>query len=314
MDSIIRLPRVVAQSLDAAALDFLNDGLSRRVDFSRPRGEPALVSPHSLSWRVFKNPVALWTGGIAAVIMELAHPSIRAAIWDQSSFRSNPLGRLRRTGMAAMMTVYGPRSISQSMIAGVVRMHARINGRDETGRNYSANDPHLLTWVQSTAAYGFSNAYHRFVRPLSVAQFDQFYQEGYPASMLYGATKAARSQAELDCVFGAIHQDLQPSKCIFQFLQIMNEAAALPRPLRPMQRMLVRAGVELVPNTIRQRLGLSAQYGLHPWQRSIARVAGLMSDRIVLQESPAAQACLRLGYPATHLYDCDVDSARQVNR
>jgi hypothetical protein len=32
------------------------------------------------------------------------------------------------------------------------------------------------------------------------------------------------------------------------------------------------------------------------------RRAGGLSDRIVLAESPAAHACLRLGLPVTHLY------------
>jgi uncharacterized protein (DUF2236 family) len=312
MDSIIRLPRILSRSLDAAALDFLNSGSTRKFDFSRPLGEPALLSPDSISWRIFKNPVALWTGGIAAVILELAEPSIRAAIWDHSSFRSDPLGRLRRTGMAAMMTVYGPRSTSQAMIAGVVRMHGKIHGKDALGRNYSANDSGLLTWVQATAAYGFGNAYHRFVRPLTANQLDRFYGEGAPASELYGVMAAPRSRAELDRVMEAMRGELEPSECIFQFLRIMNESPALPRAVRSMQRLLVRAAVELVPDMVRERLGLTAEFGLSPWQRPIARLAGLAADRVVLPHGPAAQACLRLGYPVTHLYDELRENAPQV--
>jgi uncharacterized protein (DUF2236 family) len=313
MDSIIRLPRIVARSLDAAALDFLNSGSSRRFDFSRPRGEPALVSADSMSWRIFKNPVALWTGGIAAVILELAEPSIRAAIWEHSSFRNDPLGRLRRTGMAAMMTVYGPRSTAQATIAGVVRMHGKIRGENANGAAYSASDPRLLNWVQATAAFGFGEAYHRLVRPLTSDQFDQFYREGAPASVLYGAVTAAHSRADLDSIFNEMRPDLQPSDSIFQFLRIMNEAPALPHPLRGLQRLLVRAAVELVPGPIRERLGLSARFGLPAWQRRIARLTGSLADRIVLPQSPAAQACVRLGYPVTHLYDDLGEDAAQVN-
>jgi uncharacterized protein (DUF2236 family) len=303
MDSIIRLPQIVARSLDAAALDFLNSGSSRRIDFSLPRGEPALLSPDSISWKIFKNPVVLWTGGIAAVILELAEPSIRAAIWDQSTFRNDPLGRLRRTGMAAMLTVYGPRSSSQAMIAGVVRMHGKIHGKDATGNSYSANDPRLLNWVQATAAFGFSEAYQRLVRPLTPNRLDQFYGEGAPVSSLYGAVTAPRSRAELVQIFDDMRGQLQPSTSIFEFLRIMNESPALPRPLRSLQRLLVRAAVDLVPGPIRERLGLSAKFGLASWQRQIAGLAGLVADRIVLLHGPAAQACLRLGYPVTRLYD-----------
>jgi hypothetical protein len=34
----------------------------------------------------------------------------------------------------------------------------------------------------------------------------------------------------------------------------------------------------------------------------MVRLAGTVSNRIVLPESPAAQACVRVGLPVTHLY------------
>src|SRR5258705_11768948 len=94
---------------------------SREVDFSKPVGEPALVGVDSVSWRIFKNPVSVFVGGIAAVILELAEPSVRSGVWEHSSFRTNPVRRPQHTGMAALMTVYGPRNAAGKMIAGVGR-------------------------------------------------------------------------------------------------------------------------------------------------------------------------------------------------
>jgi len=74
-------------------------------DFTQPAGEPALAPPGGVSWRVFANPVSLFVGGVAAVLLELAEPSVRSGVWDHSSFKQNPGLRLRRTGFAAMMTV-----------------------------------------------------------------------------------------------------------------------------------------------------------------------------------------------------------------
>src|SRR5471030_2530201 len=128
MFPIVWLPRSLQRSLNAAADSLLNPPQNRRVDFASPRGEAALVSPDSVSWRVFKNPIALFVGGVAAVVMELAEPSIRAGIWEHSSFRRDPVGRLQRTGLAAMTTVFGPRSVAESMIARVVRMHSTVMG------------------------------------------------------------------------------------------------------------------------------------------------------------------------------------------
>jgi uncharacterized protein (DUF2236 family) len=302
MDSIIRLPQNLQRTLDAAALDFFNPDSGPGVDFSSPHGEQALIGPESVSWRVFKNPVALWIGGVAAVVLELAEPAVCAAIWQQSSFRRDPLGRLRRTGLAAMITVYGPRSRSMAMIAGIVRMHAKVEGMTAEGERWTANDPCLLNWVQATAAFGFVEAYSRYVRPLTSGQMNEFYREGVPASLLYGATGAPRCSSEVSRLFESMSGRLRPSDSIFQFLKIMADSATLPRPLRWLQGIMVRAAVDLVPSMIRQALGLSPRYGLRPWERPLVGLAGSLANRIVLSQGPAAQACLRLGYPAAHLY------------
>ena len=300
--SIIRLPWSLQRRLDAAAGALLKQQNGRTIDFTRPPGEAALFAPDSLSWRIFKNPVALLIGGIAAVILELAEPAVRTGVWEHSSFRKNPMGRLQRTGLAAMVTVYGARSIAEPMIARVVRMHAKIAGESPAGVPYSAGDTHLLSWVQATAAFGFAEAYSRYVDRLSEVDLDALYREGAPVSQLYGALYAPRSEAQRRALFDSMRARLEPSPIIFQFLEIMREMPAFPRPLLWMQRMLVRAAVEVIPDRLRECLGLSEYYGLRPGERWIVRLAGAVSDRIVLAESPAAQSCVRLGLPITHLY------------
>jgi uncharacterized protein (DUF2236 family) len=167
-----------------------------RVDFRQPAGEPALAAPDSVSWRVFKNPISLFVGGVTAVILELAEPRVRTGVWEHSSFRTDPLPRLKRTGLAAMVTVYGARSTAEKMIAGVRRMHDRVTGDTPAGAAYRANDVELLDWVQATASFGFMEAYHAYARPLSAADRDRFYAEAAPAAALYGAVGAPASVAE----------------------------------------------------------------------------------------------------------------------
>jgi uncharacterized protein (DUF2236 family) len=300
--AIIRLPWSVQQRLDAAAGAFLNPQNGRLIDFARPPGEPALLPPDSVSWRIFKNPIALFIGGIAAVILELAEPAVRTGVWEHSSFRKDPVGRLRRTGLAAMVSVYGARSIAEPTIARIVRMHAKVTGKTPAGAPYCANDPRLLTWVQATAAFGIAEAYSRYADPLSRAEFDALYREGAPASRLYGALDAPLSDGERRILFDSMRGRLEPSPIVFQFLEIMREAAIFPRGLRPMQATLVRAGVDLIPDWIRECLGLAEFHGLRPHERWLVKLAGAASDRIVLAQSPAAQASLRLGLPLTYLY------------
>jgi uncharacterized protein (DUF2236 family) len=294
-----RLPALLHARLeDAARAYFDAPGLS--VDFSKPKGAPALFAPTSMAWRVMKNPVALTIGGIAAVILELAEPRVRTGVWEHTTFRTDPVRRMKRTGMAAMVTIYAAAEQARAMIAGVVRAHARIEGLTPAGAPYRANDEELLNWVQATAGYGFFEAYHRFVRPLSTAEMDRVYSEGEEAAALYGAHGAPRSAAEMTQIFAAMRPKLERSQIVFDFLETVRHAPILPS--RRLQRMMVRAAVDLTPLWAREILALNSHYGLRPGEATLLRGLGAASDRIALDSAPPAQACVRMGLPADYLY------------
>ena len=295
------LPWPLRNSLEAATQALLDPGGQSSVDFLRPAGEAALVAPDSVSWRVFKNPLSLFIGGVAAVIMELAEPRVRAGVWEHTTFRVDPIRRLRRTGLAAMVTVYGARSTAETMIAGIRRMHDTIAGTTAAGKAYRANDPELLDWVQATAAFGFLQAYHAYVRHLSQLERDHYYAEGIPAAALYGATGAPTSEEALEALFEAMASRLERSDIVFEFLAIMRSAPILPLPLRPVQHLLVRAAIDLTPRWLRTIVGLNA-CGLHAWEVAVLRQAGEFADRLVLETNPAVQACRRLRLPVNYLY------------
>jgi uncharacterized protein (DUF2236 family) len=299
---IIRLPLYLQRRLESAANVAFASYTWRASHFTGPIGEPALLSSNSVSWRIFKNPIALLIGGVAAVILELAEPAVRTGVWEFSSFSKDPMGRLRRTGSAAMVTVYSACSVSEPMIAAVVRMHAKVTGQTPAGRAYSANDEQLLSWVQATATFGIAEAYSRYVSRLSPAEFDSVYREGASASRLYGALSAPTCCVELRSFFDSMRGQLEPSPAIFEFLKIMREIPVTPGPLRWMQPILVRAAVEIIPDWVRKCLGLTEFYGLFPLGESAVRLLGTISNSIVLAESPAALSCRRLGIPISHLY------------
>lgn len=302
MISAIRLPGALQRYLNGTVDALLGGESGRQNNFAQPVREEALLPADSVSWRVLKNPIALFVGGTAAVILELAEPAVRAGVWEHSSFRKDPLNRLKRTGLAAMISVYGARSVAEPMIARVVRMHAMVQGTTAAGIRYSANDPRLLTWVHATAAFGFAAAYHQYVQPLGLPNWDEYYREGAPVSRLYGAVDTPQSVAEMQALFESTHSRLAPSPVIFEFLQIMRHTPAFPGPLRWMQPMLLRAAVELVPDGVRTALGLSDVHGLRRHERRLVKWAGACADRIVLPTSPAVQSCQRLGLPMNYLY------------
>jgi uncharacterized protein (DUF2236 family) len=272
-----------------------------KPDFSSPAGEPALAAPDSVSWQVFRNPVALFMGGIAAVILEFAEPRVREGVWAHSRFRTDPLGRLRGTGLAAMVTVYGARSRAEGMIAGVVRAHDRVDGTTPTGMAYRASDPELLTWVQATAAFGFLEAFQALVEPLSQAERDRFYGEGITAGQLYGVPDPPGSEAEIEDCFRAMAPRLETSPVLFEFLDIMRRAPILPPGARLLQPMLVRAAVSILPDWTRERLKLGRRWQLTQAELHLLRRAARFAQTLRLDSSPSAQACLRLGLAADHL-------------
>ena len=291
-----RLPSILQNQIEALAAQLLAPPGVPRPDFAAPPGEPALLPPDSVSWRVFDNPVTLFIGGIAAVLLELAEPRIRHGVWDHSDFRANPLARLQRTGLAALVTVYAPESQARAMIAGVTRAHGDVTGTTPAGEAYSASDPDLLDWVGATAVYGFMEAYSRYDLPLSPADKDRVFAEGRVTAGLYGATGAPGSVGGWDALLARMTPRLEPSETLLEFLAIMRRVPAFPAAARALQHVLIRAAVDILPPGIAAQLRI-ADRGLRPLERPLAQAAARTAGAILIRNWPSVAACRRLGLP-----------------
>src|SRR5689334_7886787 len=229
------------------------------VDFAAPAGAPALFAPDSVTWRVMKNPVALMVGGIAGVILELAEPRVRTGVWEHTTFRREPAGRIRRTGYAAMVTIYGPAEAARALGARISHRHSMIGGVTPSGAPYRADDEDLLLWVHATAAFGFLEAYCRFVRPLGQGERDRFYKEGAIAAQLFGVKAPPCAVRDVEALFAAMRPKLERSDIVFEFLSLLRQAPLLPNLARPLQRLAIGAAIEIVPDWARKELGLSTK-------------------------------------------------------
>ena len=276
--------------------------LGWKIDYAQPPGEPAFLDPDSVHWRIYKNPIALGIGGVAAVLLEFADARIRSGVWDHSTYKADPIGRSKRTGTAAMVGVYGPQSAARRVIQGVGNMHARVSGTTPAGEAYRALDPDLLDWVSATAGYGFLNAYDRFVAPLSADDRLRFHAEAEPIARLYGARRIPRSDAEFLAMMDERAERFEPHPIVEEFLAIIQSGQAAPSVPRPLHRAMARASVSLLPPLVRQRLALGRAYDLTPLDRLALRAVGQIADRIAVAGSPPCQASLRLGLPADFLY------------
>ena len=268
------------------------------IDYSKPKGADALFEPTSLHWQVFKNPVVLGVGGIAAVLLELAEPRVRHGVWDHSTFRTRPFERMKRTGTAAMITVYAPKDTAVEVIRRVGQMHALVRGETPCGQHYRASDPELLTWVSATASFGFIEAYSALIVGLPDDDKDRYYGESARSAALYGAVDAPHSLAGQQTLFASFEPRLEPSDILQAFISLTR--SALPGPNR-FSGLFVRAAVNLLPEPLIEHLGLT-DHRASPRAFGAVRRMAQLAERTALPGSPACLACKRVGLPGNFLH------------
>ena len=288
--------------------------LGWKTDFATPAGAAAYTDPGSVHWRVFKNPIALGVGGVAAVLLEFADARIRSGVWDHSTYKVDPIGRSRRTGMAAMVGVYGPQAAARRVIQGVTNMHGKVTGQTPAGEAFRAMEPELLDWVSATAGYGFLTAYDRFVAPLSAADKARFYAEAAPVARLYGVTHSPKSTAGFMAMMEHLAPRFAPHPIVAEFLSIIASGRAAPGTPKALHRALARASVSILPPLVRDTLQLGPTYDLDPVSRALVKFAGTIAERVPVPGAPPAQACARLGLPKDFLYRSPKAQARILAR
>ena len=279
--------------------------LGWKTDFKVPAGEPALAAPDSMSWKVFKNPIALAVGGVAAVLLEFADARIRSGVWDHSVFKTDPIGRSQRTGMAAMVGVYGPASAARRVIRGVTNMHAKVSGETPSGETYKALDVELLDWVAATASYGFLTAYDRFVEPVSYEDKCRFYEEGAEVAKLYGVETPLRRPEDFDAMLAHLLPRFEPHPINVEFLDIIKSGQAARHVPKSLHRALANASVSILPKAVRERLELGPAYDLSFAGRQAVKLAGKIAERTPIKGSPPADAAIRLGLPWNFVWKSD---------
>ena len=118
------------------------------------RGDPGLLGPDSVSWRVLGD-AAVFIGGIRALVVQSAHPEVAAGVDDHSAYRQDPLGRLSRTSVYVTETTYGAMPEVDAAVAVVRHAHQPVRGTSERDRAYNAAKPEMAAWVH--------NVLHRLV-------------------------------------------------------------------------------------------------------------------------------------------------------
>jgi uncharacterized protein (DUF2236 family) len=114
-----------------------------------------------------------------------------------SSFRSDPLARLRRTLDSTLALVFGARPEGDKAAERINAAHAQVHGvlperagRYEAGTPYDATDPELLLWVHATLVDTTLTVYTRFVAPLTTRELEKAYDESKVVAHVLGVPDA----------------------------------------------------------------------------------------------------------------------------
>jgi uncharacterized protein (DUF2236 family) len=167
--------------------------------YDGPAGDPGLAGgPGSISWEVNGDLASVTAAGSAAIVMEVLHPSVMAGVFEQSTYRTEPLNRARNTLGYVLRTTFGNTAAAESVIARVKKVHSHINGTRPDGVPYRALDPELIGWVHTCIPWAIMEAYSRYRRPLSTEEKDRYLAEQAPIGLLGGAEWVPTSVAELD--------------------------------------------------------------------------------------------------------------------
>ncbi|MEO7125869.1 MAG: oxygenase MpaB family protein [Nakamurella sp.] len=142
--------------------------------------------------------VAMYVGGIRALLLQSLHPVAMTAVAEHSSYRTALWGRVASTSRFISVTTFGTCDDAERAVARVCKVHSHIRGQMPDGTPYRADDPHLLQWVHAAEIDSFLTSYQRFGRGrLSRAEADEYVAQAGTVALRLGAERVPATVSEL---------------------------------------------------------------------------------------------------------------------
>ena len=234
------------------------------------RAHPLLgfYGPDTMMWKINREAVLLGMGQ-AALLLQIAHPSVALAVAEHSNFETDPFRRLHGTINTAMALVFGDGRQAEGAVRRLNGIHRRVRGE-----TYRAMDPVLLLWVQATLIVTSVAAYERWVGPLSAAEKDQFWQEARRVGIRLGIGLDV-SPADWPALQAYWARMLAPDGPIHVTPTARRQAALIRRPPFPfvptfVLDLLTLPGFALLPPRIRDEFGIAWSPGRERLARGLA--------------------------------------------
>jgi len=153
-----------------------------------------VFGPDTLTWRIDREAV-IFLGAGRALLLQLAHPWVAAAIAEHSKTLADPIGRFHRTFDIVFAMVFGSLDRALSSSRQLHRRHGMIVGEmPETvgpfaaGSRYCANDIPSLRWVHATLVESALMAHDLVLPPFSAEERERYWAESRLFGALFGLT------------------------------------------------------------------------------------------------------------------------------
>ncbi|QRD55438.1 DUF2236 domain-containing protein [Xanthomonas citri pv. citri] len=304
MSAVLRtLTAPAAKQIQRWVLNAFPRGQST-IEYDQPLGDPGIFGPDSITWRIHSEFPGMLSGGLCALMLQLLHPRALAGVYDHSNFRTDLIGRLRRTTNFVVGTTYAPRAEAEQLIARVRRIHAHIRGHTVDGVPYEANDPQLLTWVHVTEAYGFLQGCRRYCRQVPAAIADRYYDEARRVAEALGAADVPASEAQVDAYFASVLGESYAWTRARARSSTSSPASSCRCPPRACRAgVFLGAGTALLPGWASDMLGRTARQRAqaHASARLLRSLSPLF--RTALRDGLSARACRRMHLPPATLLE-----------
>jgi uncharacterized protein (DUF2236 family) len=158
-----------------------------------------IFGPRSITWQVNRE-AAIFLGAGRALLLQLAHPWVAAAVEQHSDTFANPIGRFHRTFSTVFTMVFG--TLDQSLAAArhLQRRHAAIRGTLKSpagpfpaGSCYCANEVSALRWVHATLIETALMGHALVLPALTKEQRELYYAESRLFAALFGIPRRCLS-------------------------------------------------------------------------------------------------------------------------
>src|SRR5215208_4261000 len=241
---------------------------------------------------------AVRVAGPRTLLLQATHPVAFEGFFAHTGALDEPYERLARTANVMDTIGFGTKAGADRATRRVRAMHRRVRGtlhepagRFPAGTPYAADDPELLLWILACLVDSALVVYQKYVRSLTAAERDAYWQDYRVIGRLFGlrdAERPATIEAFDDYMRGMLDSgDLYVTPAARELAIQIVMRPPVPLAARPLLELANQITVGLLPRDLRRQYGMrwdpARAVALHGGAEYVKRVVvPLLPDRVRL--------------------------------